>query len=384
MKPKVDVVDLLQRLVRVNTVNPPGNELEGARALARWLSDHGIEAEIDEFLPGRANLTARVRGRGDGPTLMLNTHLDVVPAGDGWSRDPLAGAVENGRVYGRGAADSKGSLAAMAAALVTARDAGVIAQGELVLAAVADEESGSAGARHLLGRCRPDAVIVGEPTGLRLVTAHKGSLRPVVEVRGRAAHAAQPQLGASAVEAAADLLRELRAYAGDLGRRAHPLVGPPTLTAVLVQGGEALNAVPERCRITFDRRLIPGETEQGALEEFKAVLARFAAERPGLGVEVVDLAPSTGGPSETAPDHPFVAACRRALRRMGQTDEPAGLVFNCDMSHFHAAGVPAVVYGPGSVAVMHAADEYVDIADLEAAVVGYVAVAAEVLGEGST
>ncbi|REJ32823.1 MAG: acetylornithine deacetylase, partial [Bacillota bacterium] len=193
----MDVVDLLQRLVRVNTVNPPGNELEGARALARWLSDHGIEAEIDEFLPGRANLTARVRGRGDGPTLMLNTHLDVVPAGDGWSRDPLAGAVENGRVYGRGAADSKGSLAAMAAALVTARDAGVIAQGELVLAAAADEESGSAGARHLSGPCRPDPGPVGPPPRLRLAPAPHGSPGPWREVRGRHPHAPQPPLGAT-------------------------------------------------------------------------------------------------------------------------------------------------------------------------------------------
>lgn len=383
LAPAIDVAALLQSLVQVNTVNPPGNELEGARVLAAWLADHGIPSDIDQFLPGRANLVACVEGRAHGPSLMLNTHLDVVPPGAAWSRDPLAGTVENGRLYGRGAADSKGSLAAMAVALVAAKNADVVVRGRLVLAAVADEEIGSAGTRRLLERMSPDAVIVGEPTGLRLVTAHKGSLRPVVEVRGRTSHAAQPERGLSAVEATADLLRFLRDYIRKLGDRVHPLVGPPTLTAVMINGGEAPNMVPERCRVTFDRRLVPGEREEEALAEFEKLLAEFERGRAGLQVKVVDRAPSTGGPSETPVTHPFVEACRRALRRLGLPDDPAGLVVNCDMTHFRAANVPAVVYGPGHPSVMHVADEYVELAELRAAVEAYTAMAAEVLSEGA-
>src|SRR5690606_6505311 len=158
-----DVVELTQSLVRVDTANPPGNELAAATVLRDWLQGHGISAAIDEFQPGRANLIATIEGARPGPALMLNTHMDVVPPGDGWTHGAFSGTVQDGRLFGRGAADCKGSLAAMAAALVNIHRRGLLRRGTITLAAVADEEVGSAGTKHLLQKMRPDLAIVGEP-----------------------------------------------------------------------------------------------------------------------------------------------------------------------------------------------------------------------------
>lgn len=378
-----DVVELTQSLVRVDTANPPGNELAAAKVLRDWLHDHGVEAEIDEFEPGRANLIATIKGPEPGPSLMLNTHMDVVPPGSGWTHGAFSATVQDGRLFGRGAVDSKGSLAAMAAALVNMHRRGLLQRGSITLAAVADEEVGSAGARHLLQTMRPDMAIVGEPTSLRLAIAHKGSVRPIVTVTGRSAHAAQPEEGVNAVEAAADLLVFLRRYAAGLRERAHPLVGPPTFAVVKIEGGVALNAVPASCTITFDRRMVPGETNDSVLAEFEEALEQFNRERGEGHATLAGLGPSTGGPSETAPDHPFVRAAAQALSAIGQSGQPIGLMFNCDMTHFSAAGIPTVVYGPGEIARMHTVDESVALDDLRAAVDGYTAMALAALEKGA-
>jgi acetylornithine deacetylase/succinyl-diaminopimelate desuccinylase-like protein len=286
-----------------------------------------------------------------------------------------------GRLVGRGAADAKGALAAMAVALATLHAQGET-RGEVILAAVADEEGASAGARALLQDLRADAAIIGEPTDLRLVTCHKGSMRPVVEIRGLAAHAAQPDEGQNAVLGAGRLLAMMEEHHRELGARTHPLVGAPTIVPVLVAGGEALNMVPERCRLTFDRRMAPGEQEDDVIAAVNGVLARFNREQSGLTAHLVDLAPSTGGPSETAADDPFVVTCANALRSIGQTGELGGMQVNCDMSHFRRAGMPAVVYGPGSPRQMHVADESIAIAELDRGVAGYLAMVNAFLAGG--
>ena len=371
--------DLLAQLIRTDTVNPPGHELQAATLLADWLHQHDVEVEIDEFAPGRANLLAAVRFTRPGPTLMLNTHLDVVPVADGWTVDPFAGAITNDVIWGRGAADAKGALAAMAAALTRLAADPDRLSGSLVLTAVADEEDGSRGARRLVAQRSADAVVVGEPTDLRLMTAHKGSVRPVIQVRGRAAHAAQPQHGRNAIAGAAALIRALQEYAATLSHSVHPLVGPATAVPVLIDGGEAPNAVPERVRITLDRRMTPGETTDGVLEQLHQLLQRFHDTADGFHAEIVAMKPSTGGPSETPADDPFVLACQRGLTRLGLDPRPQGLVVNCDMTHFRAQRIPTVVCGPGHPEVMHAADEHLQLQALNQAVDVYVAIAEEVL-----
>jgi succinyl-diaminopimelate desuccinylase len=287
--------------------------------------------------------------------------------------------VRDGALYGRGSADAKGPLAAMAcAAIELAGEAdagagdGAALRGEIVFSAVSQEEGDSMGARHLVPALAaagllPDAVIVGEPTGMRLLTAHKGSVRPVIEVVGVSAHAANPTAGVNAVTAAATVITLLERYAAGLDAHGHPLLGTPTCTPVLIEGGEAPNAVPERCRITLDRRLLPGETQESVLAEVGAVLDEFNKDpdaNGGASASVVACAPSTGGPSETPQDHPFVALCRAALAAEGADDTLGGLTVNCDMTHFRAAGVPALVCGPGRLEVMHAVDEHIVIDEL--------------------
>jgi succinyl-diaminopimelate desuccinylase len=375
------VGELLRHLVRCDTTNPPGNEMVAATVLADWLGGRDIQAEIIEIEPGRANLVARVGSGASSPRIVINTHFDVVPAGEGWSTDPRSGTIAAGRLFGRGAADAKGSLAAMAVALATLHEQGV-ERGEVILAAVADEEGASAGARVLLRDLRADAAIVGEPTSLKLVTCHKGSLRPVVEIQGRAAHAAQPEDGVNAVYGAGRLLIMMERHSEELSARAHPLVGSPTIVPVLVAGGEALNMVPERCRVTFDRRLVPGEQEDEVLAAVNGILERFNRQHSGLTARLADLAPSTGGPSETAADDPFVVVCAAALRSIGQADELGGMQVNCDMSHFRRAGMPTVVYGPGSPREMHVAGESIALDELGCGVAGYLAMVSAFLAGG--
>ncbi|RKF14178.1 M20 family peptidase [Roseovarius spongiae] len=361
-----EVVELLRDLVRVDTTNPPGAEVAAANVLAGWLDARGIECEIDEFEPGRANLFAEVQGARPGRSVMFNTHLDVVPAGDGWTHPPFAAELVDGVIWGRGAADSKGSLAAMAVALAGfASDRSGFA-GSVQLSAVADEEADSRGAKlFLAGGRRPDAAIVGEPTNLGLMAAHKGSLRPIVEVTGRSSHAALPQFGVNAIEGVARLLSSLDGLRGRLAARAHPLVGAPSIVPVLIEGGEAPNMVPQACRVTFDRRMVPGETEEEVTAEILAWLAAFNEAGSDAAASIVDLAPSTGGPTETPADHPFVRACQAALDGIGLPSALSGLIVNCDMSSFRGAGVPTVVFGPGSPDVMHVRDEHIAVAALE-------------------
>ncbi|MGH3491070.1 MAG: M20 family metallopeptidase [Actinopolymorphaceae bacterium] len=402
-----DVVHLLSDLVAIDTAHPAGNEGKAAALLAEIMSRHGFEVEVEEIEPGRSNLLARVEFGAAGPakpTVMLNSHLDVVPAGPGWSVTPFTAVEKGGRLYGRGAADAKASLASMAVAamgLCRPDEAGELS-GTLVYTAVIDEEAGSAGVQRLLDQHRADGAIVGEPTGGHLFTAHQGSVCPVVEVTartaptaqtartartapaGRSAHARASNSGANAIVHAAALIELIGDYDRVLAGRGHMLVGAPTVTPVLVEGGEAYGSVPERCRLTLDRRLVPGETEKDALMEIEQLLAQFNTDYAPVTARVVDYAPTTGGPSETPTGHPFVVSCQRGLAEAGLAVQVGGLGVGCDMTHFRAAGIPCVVTGPGAVEAMHIVDEYVDLDEVRRSVRTYDALVRELLRPGAT
>ena len=354
------VVADLARLVAFDTQNPPGREHEAALFVRARLGEAGFSCALDPFGSGRSNIEARLEN-GDGPVLAFCTHLDVVPVGEGWSRDPFVLHEDEGRLYGRGACDAKGSLAAMLEALRLLAASRSAWRGTLLGVFVADEEVGSAGARrYAASRPRIDHVVIGEPTGNGIVIAHKGSLRPLVRVHGTATHSGTPDLGRNAIIDAGVLCAMIRALHTDTLRlRTHPLTGNASLTVTRIAGGIADNIVPDRCELLLDRRMIPGEDEQGALAEIRALLERAAAES-GIRAEIAELRPTTGGAAETAPDRPVVRVAVAAARTHGvQNLDLQGFQGACDLVHFHTLGAQGVVMGPGALAVAHKADEFV-------------------------
>jgi succinyl-diaminopimelate desuccinylase len=355
----------LASVVAIDTQNPPGREGEAAVFVADALSGSGFAHRFDSIAEGRSTVVARLEN-GDGPVFAFCTHLDVVAPGDGWTGDPFRLRESDGKLYGRGACDAKGSLAAMLEAMRMLADCRTAWRGSLLGVFVCDEEVGSAGARQFAaGRPRVDFAVIGEPTGNRVVIAHKGSLRPIVRVHGRAAHSGTPDAGRNAIFDAARLCGLIEAFHADhLRDRGHPLVGSASLTVTRLAAGLADNMVPDCCDMLLDRRLIPGEQEADALGEVMRLLD-VARERFGVRAEIAGSKPTTGGAAETPPDAPIVEAAMAATLRNGVTRHPpGGFPGACDLVHFRSIGASGVVLGPGSLEAAHKADEFVPVREL--------------------
>ena len=370
--PDDDAVALAAALVRADSRNPAlahgaAGEAEAARVLAEWLRARGLRVDVHEVAPGRPNVVARAgRGEPGARSLMLNGHLDTVGV-DGMTHAPFAAERRGARLYGRGAADMKGGLAAMCAAAARAHAADAIA-GEVIVATGVDEEMESAGTRALLEQgVRASAAIVGEPTGLAICPAHRGFAWVTVTVRGRAAHGSRYDLGVDAITGAGLLLAELDAYQRDvLARRAeHPLLGRASLHASLIEGGSGVSTYAERCVLTIERRTLPGERAADALAEARDAWSRVRARRPELDATVE---PGFAQPaSEVAADAPVVRSLGTALAAAGEPVRIAGMTAWTDAALLNAAGVPAICFGPGDIGLAHAAEEYVDTGEIERA-----------------
>ena len=336
--------------------HPFTGEQRVADFLAAVAGRAGLEVEFQKVLPGRSNLLVRLRPRGQTRrTILLAPHLDTVSAGE----SQFIPRRKNGRLHGRGACDTKGSVAAMLAALCElARSRQRPKETAVVFAGLVDEEHAQAGSRALAAsRFQADLAIVGEPTRLHVVTAHKGSLWLELETRGKAAHGATPQFGKNAVHEMARIVEVLETdYAARLCRRRHPLLGAATVNVGTICGGTQPNIVPDRCSITVDRRTLPGETDTGVQREITACLR---ANQLRANISSAKLAPAR--PLETNPGLPLV---RQFLRSTGQT-RPVGVDFFCDAAVLSAGGIPSVVFGPGDIAQAHTADEWISLASLE-------------------
>jgi len=374
---------ILTELVRARSQNPVDGEAAVADYLTEFLKALGLEVTNPDVLPGRHNVVGRLHGSGDGPVLAFNTHMDTVPEGTGWTRDPFGGDVIDGRLYGRGAADAKGPLAAFLAAIEALAGSGVVLHGDLLMTAVVDEETGSRGARELVPALRVDMAVVGEPTGMNVGIAHRGSLRPVIAVNGRTAHSSRPDQGVNAIYQSLPVLEAFQAYADRIRGRTHPLCGSPSAAITMMSAGVAENVIPGRCEMTLDRRMIPGEVESDVVAEIEKVLADVRARRPDVDVQIARMLATTGGASELAPDHALVAlAVASANAATGGQASVIGLSGACDMTHFRAHGVPCVVLGPGDSAQAHQPDENIDIRELHQGALAYSLLALEACGHG--
>ncbi|MEQ8694874.1 MAG: M20 family metallopeptidase [Gammaproteobacteria bacterium] len=373
---------LLERLVSFDTQNPPGRELEAAEYIRDVLNGMGFRAMTSEFLTGRVNVVG-IFENGPGPTFAFNTHIDVVPVGDGWDTDPFRLKEIGANLYGRGSCDAKGPLAAMLEAmrdLVASRDSW---SGTLMGVFVADEEAASMGAKEYVKTSGAiDYCMIGEPTSCTTVTAHKGSLRPVVRVFGKTAHSGMPDLGVNAILKSARLLDMIVEEHQRVKAKTHNLVGQASLSVTRALGGHADNVVPETCDFLLDRRMVPGEDEEQVKRDLLN-LVEGAAKASGVRAEIVEFRPTTGGPTETPADNPIVQASQSACAHHNhQHTALSGFQGGCDLVHFRTVGASGVVLGAGSLAVAHQPNEFVPIDELVRSVHIYRDVALQMLAGG--
>ena len=358
---------LLADLIALPSVNPgflpPRHPFSGEGRVAEFLAtvtaSAGLEVEFQKYAPQRVNLIARLRPAGKiKRTILLAPHLDTVNAVDEKQFKP---AVRRGKMYGRGACDTKGSVAAFVSAiceLAKAKDRP--RDTEIIFVGLVDEERGQGGSRAFAkSGIKADLAIVGEPTRCQVVTAHKGSVFVEIETRGKAAHGATPQFGRNAVLEMARVVEILETdYRKQLLRRKHPLLRHPSVSVGTIRGGTQPNIVPDHCHISVDRRTLPGETDRSVCREIGALL-----RARGLNAKISSgrLAPCL--PLETHAKLPLV---RQFLRCVGQA-RPVGVHYFCDAAVLAAGGIPSVVFGPGDIAQAHTADEWIALPQLELA-----------------
>jgi acetylornithine deacetylase/succinyl-diaminopimelate desuccinylase-like protein len=374
-----DVADLAQRLVRSVADCPPGRESATAALLADEARRRGLEVTVEEVAPDRPNVLVTLPG-GPGPGVLLVGHTDVVPIGDGWSVDPHGGLVQDGRLHGRGSADMFGGLAAALVAMAALADAGVPRGGPVTLAALVDEEDLGIGVRRYVETLAPDrygACLVAEPTSLQRIVAARGDAYVEVVVTGVAAHSGNPDDGRNAIQGMAAVVAELERWHHELAAAPHPLVGPATWSVGTVEGGQMTSTVPDHCRLTADRRLLPGESAEDVLTDIRTRLGTLGLAERGLGLSVAMDMDMPG--FETSAEDPFVDAVGAALAAAGvPVQPPGGWTAACDGGFVaQRTGVPVVVLGPGSVAEQaHRPDESVEVAEVVAAARVYAALLA--------
>lgn len=360
----MDVVRLLSDLVAADSVNPslvPGAAGEAAAAdvAVRALRAAGLDVVMEEAAPGRPNVIGVLEGREAGPTIMFCGHLDTV--GVEGMTDPFVPTIRDGRLYGRGAQDMKGGVAAIIAA--AARVADGWRRGRLVVACVVDEEFESLGADALVRTWRADAAIVTEPTDLRMAVGHKGFAWCEVITHGRAAHGSRPADGRDAIVRMGRVLTALEALDRDLqARRPVPIQGVASLHASLIAGGRELSSYPDRCTLHLERRTLSGEDDAVVLAELRAIVDRLSAADADFRADVRLV---TSRPAyRVGDDASIVTATAAALAARGLPTAPVGMSFWTDAAILAAAGIPSVVFGPGGSG-LHSVEEYVTLADVE-------------------
>ncbi|KAF7628583.1 hypothetical protein AFLA_003937 [Aspergillus flavus NRRL3357] len=367
-----DTVGLTQILTTINSSNPSLSLTDGAgenqiaNYLAAWFAHRGIEHHWIETVSGRPSIVGVLRGSGGGKSLMFNGHIDTVSLSS-YEKDPLSGTLgeKDGRqvVLGRGSLDMKGGLAAALAAVSAAKASGNILRGDVIVAAVSDEEDASQGTRDLLAAgWRADAAVVPEPTMGKVVTAHKGFLWVEIDILGVAAHGSNPAAGQDAILDAGWFLRALEQYQQQLP--IDDVLGPASLHCGLIQGGEEPSSYPAKCTITVEFRTIPCQTQESILSDLKNLLKGIVQENPKFRYSE-PRATMFRPTQKLATDHPFVEralACATAV--LGNTPQVSSAPFWCDAALLSEVGIPSIVYGPRGDG-LHSKEEWVEVESLQ-------------------
>lgn len=368
-----DVVKLAQELIRIpGYVELEEKETRTAEYLCGELQKAGLDARLADAGEGRYNVECVIRGKGGGKSLLLSTHLDTVPAYG--MPDAFSPYVRDGRLYGRGAVDVKGILAAMACAVERIKNEGIRLLGDVVFLAVADEESGSLGMRAAMETAAADCdiAVIGEATHLNLGVAHKGVAWMEVAFKGKSTHGSTPELGVNAVVHACSFVERIRCRLTPvLDERTYPMLGRSTVNIGVIEGGTKPTIVPDSCRVRFDRRLLPGESTKTAQEEIRDILEEMKKEFPKMRYELKVLLGTEEKPfppMSTESGQELVGCLAGSVEKQtGGTPELIGLPFWTDGALFgYGTGRPVVVFGPGMIEQAHSDMEFVDVLELEA------------------
>ena len=369
-----DAAALLSELVAIPSVNPAfrregepdhwfGEAALGAY-VAEWLRGIRLDVEVDNVLPGRPNVIARLGGRPSGKRFLWEGHLDTVQT-SGMAIAPFEPVLRDGRLYGRGAVDDKGCLAAFMLALRSLTE--TPPECDVTFLAAIDEEYQFKGIQHHLARGENyDFGVAGEPTELRIVRACKGCVRWTIEIVGKSAHTSRPEEGIDAIQIAQDLLRTFR-ESGIAGRDVHPLLGSSALTCTMFHAGQGPNTVPASARLTFDCRTLPDQSGAEVWNEIGKVAEGFARALPSPARVILEPPFIDTIGMDVPADSPIVTAMQGVCRSFGIDAELVGVPFGSDATKMTARGIPSIIFGPGSIVQAHAADEFVRVADVTTA-----------------
>lgn len=364
IKKKEKILKLLQRLIRIESVNPSlesngSGEKKIGKFLQKYLKKIGFEVVVQKVTPRRFNILGIKKGKGRGKNLILNGHMDTVGI-KGMEIAPLQGENKNGRVYGRGSADMKSGIAAILSACEMLRAKKIELKGDLIIAFVVDEEFKSRGTEKLLQTYSAQAAIVCEPTDLRIGLAHKGFVWGNIDIQGKAAHGSRPQEGIDAIIKAGKFLMEIEKLGEkDLLKKTHPLVGSPSVHASLIKGGRELSTYPDYCRIELERRTIPGETANIFMKELNQIINHIRKNDPEFKAKAEIFFHRT--PLEISKTEPIVKSLYHAYKTI-LNKEPvySGITWWMDSALFAEVGIPAVAFGPVGTG-LHSAVEYVNL-----------------------
>jgi len=362
-----EVVNLLGDLISINSVNPlEDRSAKGEKDLASYvrgyLKNTGIKSILQPVLDERPNVIGIVESENKGKNFVLEAHMDTVKV-DNMTIDPFLPKIKEGKMFGRGACDDKGSLAAMLLAMKLLKQKNIPLKGDVYLAAVVDEEHKYRGVSYLLNQgFKFDAGIVGEPTDLDIIIAHKGCLRWRIITKGISAHSSEPEKGKNAIYLMSEVIDAIQKRLIPLCKEeSHPLVSSPTLSVDIIQGGNEINIIPDRCFIEIDRRMIPGENDRDVLKEVDKFLDELMRENPLLEVEREDPFVASP-PMQIDEDEEVVQALFKCAKDI-RVAEPKirGVGFDTDAGKFVARGIPTPVFGPGNIAQAHSENEWVEI-----------------------
>jgi len=363
---EAEVVKFCQELVRIKSVNPPGDELQAAEYVASVLKKLGLEVELIKHSPTRASVLARLKSSRKKPGLLYNGHLDTVPVGaEEWIHEPFRADVAEGKIWGRGTADMKGGLAVIMVAAKALAEARVPLQGDLIIAATAGEEADSLGATALAAR--PDlgpvqAVVIPEPSYNDIFVAEKGAFWIEITTQGKTAHGSMPEMGRNAVMMMVTLINELGKMS--FPYKEHPLLGGFSQSINTIAGGVKTNVVPDYCAVTVDMRTVPGQDHRAILRQVEDLIADLSRRLPDFKALV--KVTNDRAPVETSPEEPAVQSFADVVAEVaGERPVPKGVRYYTDAVAFvPVLRAPMIICGPGDAKLAHQPNEYVEVSKL--------------------